>query len=209
MGRTAGATAAGTRERLLRSAADVFAVRGYEGARVADIAEAAGLSNGAMYAYFGSKADLLVEALRAHGGRLLADLVAAHPARSITELLLLTGRSLRRRREPDDDLLVEALLAARRDREARAPIRGYVRERTDWLAGLVGQAQARGELDADLPPQAVAHFCLSLAVGTALVSPDLSDVDEQEWAGLLARLMTVLAPTDPAPIHPPETGTAS
>jgi hypothetical protein len=31
------------------------------------------------------------------------------------------------------------------------------------------------------------------------MSPDLNDVDEQEWAELLARLMTVLAPT-----HTPE-----
>jgi AcrR family transcriptional regulator len=203
MGRTAGATAAGTRERLLRAAADVFAGRGYDGTRVSDIAEEAGLSNGAMYAYFGSKAELLVAALRAHGGRLLAELVAADPSRSIAELLLLTGRSLRRRREPDDHLLVEALLAARRDQDVVAPIRGYVRERADWLADLVREAQARGELDPGLPPQAVAHFCLSLAVGTALVSPDLNDVDEQEWAALLARLMTVLAPT-----HTAETGTA-
>ena len=199
MGRTAGATAAGTRERLLRAAADVFAGRGYDGTRVSDIAEAAALSNGAMYAYFGSKAELLVAALRAHGGRLLAELVAADPSRSIAELLLLTGRSLRRRREPDDHLLVEALLAARRDQDVVAPIRGYVRERADWLADLVREAQLRGELDPGLPPQAVAHFCLSLAVGTALVSPDLNDVDDQEWAELLARLMTVLAPT-----HTPE-----
>src|SRR3954466_7350022 len=68
MGRTAGATAAGTRERLLRAAAAVFAGRGYDGTRVSDIAEAAELSNGAMYAYFGSKVELLVDALRAHGG---------------------------------------------------------------------------------------------------------------------------------------------
>src|SRR3954449_3803072 len=109
MGRTAGATAAGTRERLLRCAADVFAARGYEGTRVADIAAAAGLSNGALYAHFRSRAELLVDALRAHGRRLLADLHAADPARSVSELLLLlTGRSLRRRREPDDELLVEA-----------------------------------------------------------------------------------------------------
>src|ERR1700712_5053805 len=74
MGRTPGATAAGTQQRLLRAAADVFARRGYEGARVADIAATAELSNGALYSYFGSKADLLVQALRAHGSRLLGDL---------------------------------------------------------------------------------------------------------------------------------------
>jgi hypothetical protein len=64
MGRIAGVTAAEVRERLLRAAADVFAQRGYDGTRVADIARAAGVSNAALYAHFDSKAGLLVEAVR-------------------------------------------------------------------------------------------------------------------------------------------------
>lgn len=195
MGRTAGATAAETRERLLRAAADAFAGRGYDGTRVSDIAKTAGLSNGALYAYFSSKAELLVGALRAHGRRLLADLISADPSRSITELLLVTGRSLRGRRDPDTYLVIEALVAARRDEDVAGPMRDYVRERADWLAELVAEAQARGELDPALPPHAVAHFCLSLAFGTALMTPDLHDVDDQEWAGFLARLVTALAPS--------------
>jgi AcrR family transcriptional regulator len=194
MARTAGATAAGTTEKLLRAAVDVFAARGYDGTRVSDIALAAGLSNGAMYAYFGSKAELLVGALRAHGRRLLSDLVAAEPDRSIAELLQVTGRRLRRRRDADGWLVIEALVAARRDPDVAGAMRGYVAERVDWLADLVRQAQAAGELDPALPPAAVAHFCLSLAVGTALVAPDLDDVDEQEWAAFLARLVPALAP---------------
>src|SRR5258707_15089139 len=87
MGRIAGVTAAETRERLLRAAADVFAERGYDGTRVADIAVAAGVSNGAMYAHFASKADLMVDALRTHGPRQLSDLLAADPDRSGTDLL--------------------------------------------------------------------------------------------------------------------------
>jgi AcrR family transcriptional regulator len=194
MARTAGATAAGTTEKLLRAAVDVFAARGYDGTRVSDIALAAGLSNGAMYAYFGSKAELLIGALRAHGRRLLSDLVAAEPDRSITELLQVTGRRLRRRRDADGWLVIEALVAARRDPDVAGAMRGYVAERVDWLADLVRQAQAAGELDPALPPAAVAHFCLSLAVGTALVAPDLDDVDEEEWAAFLARLVPALAP---------------
>jgi AcrR family transcriptional regulator len=194
MGRTAGATAAGTRERLLRAAADVFARRGYDGTRVSEISAAADLTNGAMYAHFTSKAELLVGALRAHGRRLLADLVSADPSRSITDLLLVTGRSLRDRRDADGYLVIEALTAARRDEDVAEPMRDYVRERVDWLADLVREAQSRGELDPTLPPQAVAHFCLSLAVGTALVTPDLNDVDDQEWAAFLARIVTALAP---------------
>lgn len=207
MGRTAGATAAGTKARLLRAAADVFARRGYDATRVSDIAAAAELSNGALYAHFGSKAVLLVAALRAHGRQLLADLIAADPSRSITELLLASGRSLRRRRDPDGYLVIEALTAARRDAEVAGPMRDYVRERADWLADLVREAQNGGEFDTALPPRAVAHFCLSLAVGTALVTPDLHDVDDQEWAAFIARLVTALAP-ETAAQHAQKEGTA-
>ncbi|MGY1781161.1 TetR/AcrR family transcriptional regulator [Geodermatophilus sp. SYSU D01036] len=197
MGRTPGATAAGTRERLLRAAADVFARRGYEGTRVSEVADAAGLSNGALYAYFGSKAALLVDALHVHGRRLLADLVAADPGRSVADLLLASGRTLPRRRDPDGDLLVEALVAARRDVDAAGPVRDYVQERAAWLAGLVRRGQDDGEIDPALSPRAVAHLCLSLAVGTALVGPDVDPVDDGEWTALLARLVAGLAPQEP------------
>src|ERR1700761_4617058 len=97
MGRVAGVTAEEPRERLLLAAADVFAQRGYDGTRVADIAMAADVSSGALYAHFGSKADLLVAALRRHGRRLLAEALATDPGRPVTDLLLLIGRWLPRR----------------------------------------------------------------------------------------------------------------
>jgi len=196
MGRIAGVTAAETRERLLRAAADVFAERGYDGTRVADIAVAAGVSNGAMYAHFASKAELLVDALRTHGRRLLADLFAADPSRSITDLLLAIGRWLPHRCDPRGYLIVEALVAARRDKDVAGPMGAYVGERADWIAGLIRVAQAGGELDPALSPDALAHFCLLLAMGSALVTPDLHAVGDEEWAALLTRVMTALARTD-------------
>jgi AcrR family transcriptional regulator len=195
MGRIPGVTAAETRERLLRAAADVFAQRGYDGTRVADIAAAAGVSNGAIYAHFASKAELLVGALRAHGRRLLADVFAADPNRSITDLLLVIGRWLPRRRDASGYLIVEALIAARRDEDVARPMRDYVGERADWIAELVRVAQTDGELDPVLSPNALAHFCLLLAMGSALVTPDLHAVDDDEWAAVLTRVVTALART--------------
>jgi AcrR family transcriptional regulator len=196
MGRIAGVTAAETRSRLLSAAAGIFAERGYDGTRVADIAAAAGVSNGALYAHFASKADLLVEALRAHGRRLLAEAFTADPDRSITDLLLVIGRWLPRRRDARGYLVVEALVAARRDEDMARPMRAYIGERADWLAKLMGVAQADGELDPALSPNALAHFCLLLAMGSALITPDLHGVDDNEWAALLARVVTGLAPAD-------------
>jgi AcrR family transcriptional regulator len=194
MGRIAGVTAAETRDRLLRAAADTFARRGYDGTRVADIAAAADVSNGALYAHFGSKAELLVAALRAHGRRLLAEVLAADPGRPITDLLLLVGRRLPRRRDARGYLIVEALVAARRDEDVARPMRDYVGERADSIAELVRAAQADGELDPALSPGALAHFCFLLAMGSALVTPDLHAVDEDEWAALLTRVITAVAP---------------
>lgn len=197
MGRIAGVPAAQTRERLLQAAADVFADRGYDGTRVAEIASAAGVSNGAMYAHFASKADLLVDALRAHGRRLLADRFAADPSRSITDLLLVIGRGLLRRRDACGYLIIEALVAARRDEAVARQMRDYMGERADWLADLIRAAQQGGELDAGLSPDALAHFCLLLAMGSALVTPDLHSVNDEEWAALLGRVVTGLGGPTP------------
>src|SRR5512138_2639115 len=130
MGRIAGVTAADTRERLLRAAAEVFARRGYDGTRVADIAAAAGVSNAALYAHFGSKAELLVEALRAKGPRLLGDALRADPDQPITEALLRVGRRLPRRRDANGYLVVEALVAARRHPRVAKLMRAHLDERS-------------------------------------------------------------------------------
>src|SRR5947209_5914719 len=192
MGRIAGVTAAETRERLPRAAADVFAGPGYDGTPVADIAAAAGVSNGALYAHFASKAELLVGALRAHGRRLLAEVFAADPERSITDLLLVIGGWLPRRRDARGYLVIEALVAARRDEDVARLMRGYVGERADWVGGLVRVGQNDGELDPALSPDAVAHFCLLLALGSALVPPELHAVDAAQWAELLTRVVGAL-----------------
>jgi AcrR family transcriptional regulator len=194
MGRVAGVTATETRERLLRAAADAFAAQGYDGTRVADIAASAGVSNGALYAHFGSKAELLVGALRAHGRRHLADLFEADPGRPVSEMLLAIGRGLGRRPDAGSYLLVEALVAARRDEAVAQPMRDDMAERADWLAQLIRGAQTSGELDPQVSAAALAHFCLLLAMGSALLTPDSHAVDEDEWAQLLMRLIAALAP---------------
>src|SRR5690242_6292595 len=66
MGRIAGVTAEETKQRLLATAADVFARLGYERASIAQIASDAGLSTGAIYAHYAGKAELFVATLRAH-----------------------------------------------------------------------------------------------------------------------------------------------
>jgi AcrR family transcriptional regulator len=195
VGRIAGANGAETRQRLLRAAADVFARRGYDGTRVADIAKEAGLSNSALYAYFGSKAELLLGALRTHGRRPMAEMLEANPETPIVDLFLRTGAGLTERPQTDRYLVIEALVAARHDPEVATSMNDYVRERAEWMTGLVAQAQLRGEIDPTVSAAAIAHLATSLAIGSTLLTPDLHDVDDEAWTALLTRVVTSIART--------------
>lgn len=54
-----------SRDRLFEAALDVFAAKGYDGARVEEIAALAGVNKQRLYAYFGSKGGLYREVLMA------------------------------------------------------------------------------------------------------------------------------------------------
>jgi AcrR family transcriptional regulator len=66
-----------TRRRLLESAVEVFAERGYHAATLSEIASRAGLTTGAVYSTFGSKKALLVAVCTQPPGSEDADLDAA------------------------------------------------------------------------------------------------------------------------------------
>jgi AcrR family transcriptional regulator len=66
-----------TREKILAAAKALFAQRGYEGATIRDIAGAAGMSTGAVFASFTDKSDLFIEIAETENGALHAAMSAA------------------------------------------------------------------------------------------------------------------------------------
>lgn len=206
VGRRAGITAAQTREQLLAAAADVFARDGYDGTRVAEIARAAGVSNGALYAHFGSKAELLAAAVAAHGPSLLAQAISTQPGRPVADMFLRAARKLRRRPGTRGDLVVEALAASRRDEDLAVLMREYIGERGRMLAERVRQAQHDGEVKPVFSPDAIAHLCLLIGLGGAIVTPDLHSVGDDEWTTLLTTVIGALAvpPPSPSPQEEPQ-----
>lgn len=65
-----------TRQLLLEAAASVFASKGFAGASVEEIAEAAGFSIGAVYSNFGSKEELFLELSETYRSDLIAEAAA-------------------------------------------------------------------------------------------------------------------------------------
>jgi AcrR family transcriptional regulator len=189
MGRIAGVTAGETRQRLLDAAAAEFDRRGFEGTRVADIAAGAALSNGALYGHFRSKSELLSAALTDRGERELETLFQGADGRSIADLLAAIGRSLNRLPPERGALMVEALVAARRDPEVAELSSRHLAEGEEWLTGLIRDGQSEGTIDTGVAPDAMARFCVMLLLGAMLLTPaDLPAVSKPGWTDLIERI---------------------
>jgi len=189
VGRIAGVTAEETRERLLETAAAVFARLGYEKASIAEISSEAGLSSGAIYAHYSSKAELFVATLRTHAEREFERLLGGEGVDFAT-FLTSRGQALDRRSPGERTLLMEAIVAAKRDPEVAQVLISSLVEREARLAELLRSAQATGEIDADLPAPAAVRFALMVALGSmAAGALGLPPTDHEDWVALIARLV--------------------
>jgi AcrR family transcriptional regulator len=190
VGRIAGVTPAETRERLLAAAARVFELKGYEGATVALIAREAGVSSGAIYAHYANKAELLVDALRAHSQRVTASVLPPGTTADVPSVLATLANRLGTREHEAAGLLVEALLSTRRDAELAQVLAAALGERERGMAALIAAGQDAGELVGDVSPDAAARFALMLSLGSVLVrSLDMPDTDPTEWTAFMRRLI--------------------
>ena len=190
MGRIAGVTTEETRARLLDAAAPVFARLGYEKASISDITAAAGLSSGSIYGHFGSKAELFVATLRAHSEREIEGLLGDGDAIDVAAVIAARGAVLDRRSVAHGSLVVEAVVAAKHDPKVAELLRASFGQREDRFAALLRSAQAAGEIDDTVSPDAAARLILVIALGSLLVAAmDLPTVDHDGWSGLIESLV--------------------
>ena len=146
------------RRLLLDAAVRVFARSGYQGARVGDIAEEAGVAHGLIYHYFDSKKEVLRAIFRENWGLLLArfrtveeaEEPAAEKLAGIAKILLRTWRN-------DPDLVTVMVREVARSRHLQEEVEG-VREAIAIVERIVGQGQTEGTFRRDLDPRLAAWF---------------------------------------------------
>jgi AcrR family transcriptional regulator len=183
------------REKLVASAAVVFAEKGYDGAGVAEIARRAGYTTGAIYGRFTGKAELLLAAIEARSDNELDRLFNEHRFEGkVTDILTTVGSHLvTDEMGPESALLLEAFVAARRDPEVRRMMQGALDLRGDRLADLVAEAQATGAIDPALDAEAVVRFCHAVGFGFLLFRAVEIDLPAAgPWEDLIARLVDAL-----------------
>jgi AcrR family transcriptional regulator len=171
------ATAKGeaTRAHLLRTAARIFADRGYTATTQNDLIAASGLTKGAFYFYFPSKADLALAVLREQKGRWLIEVgerVTALPT-AVEQLREFVPAMLDlHSRDPaawSVTRLTRELAAdpALSDEVSRIPAQWVA-----FIADVIRRGQAAGDIRAGLRPELVA----SVLVGAFDGLKDLTDV---------------------------------
>jgi len=165
-----------SKQHILDKAAEVFANRGLASTKISDLAEAAGISQGLLYRYFGSKEDVFIELLEraVHGAIQRAQAALEIPGTPWDRLLRLTEQFLNgMTNEPMyHQIFSQALALPGRAREIVEEL-GTLR---DILHQLIIDGQAGKQIINRDPDQLVLLYlcCLyGLAAGTGFYSREL------------------------------------
>jgi AcrR family transcriptional regulator len=185
------------RERLFRSALDLFARKGFAETTVEDITNAADLGKGTFFNYFPSKDHILLAFVEMQLGKLR---VAADEARAKNEPMRVFLRSLgaRMTQEPIRNpsiirILLQAFLSVTPVRESMMDLQARV---IAIHTEMIQLGQERGEIRDDLPPEVLAHVFRQTVFGTLLIwslygdaslLSRIEDAFEVLWTGLAPR----------------------
>jgi TetR/AcrR family transcriptional regulator, fatty acid metabolism regulator protein len=151
--------APGKRERILDAAVKVFAAAGFYNAKVAQIAQQAGVADGTIYLYFKSKDDLLISLFEDRMEDINANLRAAlSQAEGAVEKLRTVVRLhlefVEQNRHMAEVICVELRQSSKFIKEYANPKFG---EFLRILAAAIAEGQKSGELRADLDPPLIAR----------------------------------------------------
>ena len=196
MGRIAGVSPDETREKLLNAAIKVFEQKGYEGASVVQIAEEAGLTTGSIYVHYKCKADLLVDAVRTNQDRAVGAIFErpSGPGGASTVLAALADR-LVSRKPNETTLLVEAMLASRRDPELADILASSLQQWADEVSKILKIGQEEGKLVDTVSADTASWFMLMVGIGSVMLRHlQLPNSDPDEWNEFMGQLLAAYIP---------------
>ena len=152
------------KERLLHVATRLFARHGFEGTSVQDIVDAAGVTKGAMYHYYGSKDDLLYEVYHQLLGMQTAHLeeIAAGPGTPEERLRAAASDVVITTLENLDDGIVFFRSLHMLPEEKQAQVRAERRLYQEKFRALVDEGVAAGIFRSDISSDIVVHYFLSV-----------------------------------------------
>jgi len=159
-------------EAISDAALKVFRERGYNKARMVDIAQMAEMGKGTLYEYFEDKADILRFAFDQYFSVFSEGILQAirEKTKPSEKILSLIDFALQHAAEWEDHcaIYVDYFGAARTEERKRFSLSGIYAEMKDILENLIKEARSAGEIDQQFDPRAVAELLLSIYDGIIL-----------------------------------------
>jgi len=149
-----------TRERVLSAARRLFTERGYEGATIRDIAQAAGMSTGAVFASFSDKSELFDEILTADYEVIYAQMKQAGVNAGTVEEGVIGMFAVAYGFHVEQLPLLQASIAVSwtRSETAERRNRGHLKHIFALLNGVLTRGVERGELKTDADVKLLAEI---------------------------------------------------
>ncbi|HBX68743.1 MAG TPA: hypothetical protein DEH25_05010 [Chloroflexi bacterium] len=189
-----------SREKILSTAQQLFAERGYDGCSVADIARHAGMSKANIYWYYASKEELL-GAILVKGFEILGSMMteaATRPGTSIEKLVFFLESYLELSKEQGGQEFITIVLSfiAQGSAERLADFGISTRQiGTGYhqaLNAILEQGQAEGTITVEISPDLLSTFFFSLINGMMFMYPgDWKNFPPQEIREAVFRLLGV------------------
>jgi AcrR family transcriptional regulator len=180
-----------TRDKIMRSALRLFAIRGFDAVSVQSIGEDAGIAHGTIFWHFGSKETLYVEVMRWAGEQFVEAMEPVLAKRGVSFAELATAELAYFRAHPEVGRLALAIVfEAIGPHPELAPALKLFNSRTGeiwrrWVRSVI----ERGELSADVDAEDLVHIIVS-AISGILVTGSVSPRNDP--ARLLVELAKVI-----------------
>lgn len=172
-----------SREKIIRSATETFAQKGFRGAKMADIAKAANLTEPGLLHHFPNKTHLLMEVLKERD-RIDSERMRATLQQNGNHLLEASIELVEHNQTvPGLVQLFNLLLAESISADHPAHeffIERYQREREHWVQAIT-QAQQNGEVRSDISAETLAILTFAMMDGLQvqwLMEPEKIDMSE-------------------------------
>jgi AcrR family transcriptional regulator len=209
-GRQRRSSALATREKILQAAVTEIADRGYERARLVDIADRADLTVGSVYTWFKNKSDLFNAALeyslaeqQTRNMILLSDDIRELSTEPSSHWMVLIGslapRNTAHDKGPTDaqKLLIEALKSAWRDEDSYDTVRPQIARLFDQYKVIITNAMNDGAIDKTLSADLLARLFLAFPVGLSLLTlSGLPDPDPAAFIPFFERFDKTIRPQE-------------
>jgi AcrR family transcriptional regulator len=178
-GRPRDQDSAETRLRLLRVAQELFARHGYDGTSNRTIAKASGITSGAIYHYFASKAELYAAVYEVVFDKVFSEFeraVADHHTLVAQYAAVLDAAAMLNREDPLVPAFVIGIAGdSERNPELKQLLRPLRRRNNEFFRRLVAQAAERGELSPEVDLRAVEDLLNAVVSGLARLSAITGD----------------------------------